>query len=160
MIRPWLLLLVLISGLHAEPIKELEFLKWMEGTWVHESEGTTVRMKSRWIDGGKFLERVFEIEMGIEPLRKLRQTVFWDPAEKEIRSWGAYSDGGFETGTWRMKDGSLEVRREITYADGKLGKAVNVWTPIDARNCAWRSYKRSLGREKLPDIPTTSLEKE
>lgn len=160
MIRAWLLLLTLAGGLHAAPIQQLEGLKWMEGTWVHESEGTTVRMESRWVDGGRFLERVFEIQMGIEPLRKLRQTVFWDPARKEIRSWGAYSDGGFETGVWRIKDGTLEIRREITYADGTRGKAVNVWTPLDAKNCAWSSNKRSLGRKKLPDIPTTSLQKE
>ena len=160
MIRLWFLFLALLSGLHAAPIKELEFLKWMEGTWVHESEGTTVRMKSRWLDDGRFLERSFEIQLGKEPLRKMRQTVYWDPAEKEVRSLGTYSDGTFETGIWRMKDGTLEIRREITYPDGTRGKATNLWTPIDPKNCAWSSVKRTMGRKKMPDIPTTSLQKD
>ena len=59
-----------------------------------------------------------------------------------------------------MKDGTLVVQREITQADGVRGKAVNHWTLIDGKNCAWSSNKRSMGRERLPDIPTTSLEKE
>lgn len=151
---------MLTSTIHAAPIKELAFLQWMEGTWVHESEGTTVRMKSKWLDGGRSLERNFEIQMGTEPLRKMRQTVFWDPAEKKVRSWGVYSDGGLETAIWRMKDGSLEIQREITHPDGSRGKATNLWTLVDAKNCAWSSHKRSLGRKKLPDIPTTSLQKD
>lgn len=132
----------------------------MEGTWIHESEGTTGRMKSRWMEGGKFIERDFEIEMGTDPVRKMRQTVFWDPAKKQIRSWGVYSDGGLEEGVWRMNDGMLEVRREIALANGMRGKAVNHWALIDGKNCAWSSNKRSMGRERLPDIPTTSLQKD
>ena len=160
MIRTFLGLLALVGGLHAEPIQELSFLNWMQGTWVHESEGTTVKMKSRWLDGGKSLERNFEIQMGMEPLKKMRQTIFWDPAKKEVRSWGFYSDGAFETGVWESKDGSVEVRRAITYADGTRGKATNVMRLTDPKNCSWRSHKRSQGWKKLPDIPTTSLQKE
>jgi len=160
MIRPWILLLALVSGLHAKPIKELEFLQWMEGAWIHESEGTTVKMKSRWLDDGRSLERNFEIQMGAEPLRKMRQTIFWDPAGKKVCSWGFYSDGAFETGVWKQKDGELEVRREITYPNGTRGKATNVMALTDPKNCTWRSHKRSLGWKKLPDIPMTSLQKD
>lgn len=160
MILRSILFLAMAGCLNAEPIKQLGFLKWMEGTWVHESEGSSVRMTSRWIEGGKFLERSFDINMGTEPLKKLRQTVFWDPAKKQVRSWGVYSDGGFEEAVWKMKGATLFVSREITRADGVRGKAVSHWTLIDKKNCAWSSNKRSMGKEKFPDIPGTSLRKD
>lgn len=59
-----------------------------------------------------------------------------------------------------MNDGTLDVRREITSSNGQHGKAVNHWTLVDGKNCEWRSSKCSLGRERLSNIPMTTLQKE
>ncbi|MFK7852064.1 MAG: hypothetical protein AB8D78_13900 [Akkermansiaceae bacterium] len=155
-----LLLILTMVALRAEPSPKLLDLKWMEGTWLHESEGTTVRVTGKWIEGGKFFERNFTIQMGASPEKRLRQTVFWDPSKKLIRSFGVYSDGGLEEAEWEIKDGKIEVKRVLIQPEGLRGKATNHWRLIGEKDCEWYSTKRSMGREKLPDIPETGLEKQ
>ena len=129
----------------------------MVGSWTHDSEGAVVKMSAEWSENRRFLQREFEIKLGGTAAVRVRQTLYWDPVAKELRSWGFSSDGSFETGVWQLDGKRVHNKRKITYADGKLGSAVNTWEFIDAKQCVLTSTERRIDGKSLSDIAPTEL---
>ena len=140
--------------------EQLGILDAMVGSWVHLSEGALIRVNSGWSDQGRFLERTFVIRLGSEVEATIRQTVYWDPVAKEVRSWGFASDGSFESGRWSRDGAVIRVERRITYPDGLQGTAVNSWELAEEGQLFFSSSSRTIDGEPIPDIAPTELEKQ
>lgn len=156
-------MMVLLSGLvrgedvRPGPAKELLALEWILGSWEHESEGAMLTMTGEWSEDRRFLLRRFELKLGTSLEVTIRQTIFWDPVGKKLRSWGFSSDGSYEEGEWKVVGKRVEVHRTITYADGVRGSAVNGWEWGGGKSCIFTSTKRKIRGKVGPDLAPTEL---
>jgi hypothetical protein len=142
------------------PPAELEGLQWMVGTWLHRSEGAKLEMVTKWSEDQRFLLRSFEIKLGTSIEMTIRQTIFWDPVLKKVRSWGFSSDGSYEVAIWEVEGKEIQVHREITHADGVQGTATNGWEQTGAKGCFFTSTERKVRGKPGPDFASIELERQ
>ena len=164
-----LLAAVVLSGasmLHAQdrpladPSPELKALDWMIGSWKHEAEGVVLLMECTKGEGGYFLERKFELALGGQPKLVWRQAIGWNPATKQIESWGFGSDGSIETAVWDREGKIWEVERSIIFSDGSKGGALNIVTFLDKDSYIFKSVKRTHGDRILPEIMDIEVDRQ
>jgi hypothetical protein len=141
------------------PPEKLEALQWMVGTWQHQSEGAKLEMVTKWSEDQRFLLRSFEIKLGTSIEMTIRQTIFWDPVLKKVRSWGFSSDGSYEMAVWEVEGKKTHVHREITHADGVQGTASNAWEQTGAKDCLFTSTLRKVRGKPGPDFAPMELER-
>jgi hypothetical protein len=158
----WLGMIASASAVEPVPTEtpaELATLGWMVGSWVHDAEGVVVKMSGEWSENRQFLQRVFELKLGNAPAMVVRQTLYWDPVAKGLRSWGFSSDGSYESGKWTVDGKRVHNERAITYPDGQGGTAVNTWELAAPKKCVLTSAKRRLRGVDQSDIAPTELER-
>ena len=131
---------------------QLSQLAWLEGTWVDESEESTVITKYHWTPNQTFLVQSFSAFIGEEVNMQGTQIIGWDPAQGRIRSWMFDSEGGFSEGNWESDGDRWVVRQSSTLPDGRHGSAINVITRLDNEAFTWKSSARQIDGELQPNI--------
>jgi len=116
----------------AGPVRPLEQLDWLVGSWEDDGAGVTASTRCAWSPGRGFLVRSHVItpdavapppEDGVERIpallptadttpRELTEIIGWDPDQDAIRSWIFAADGRFAEGTWRRAGDAWTVRIE------------------------------------------------
>lgn len=116
----------------AAPVRPLEELDWLVGSWEDDGAGVTASTRCAWSPGRGFLVRSHVIVPDVaEPRpasgadripallptadtrpRELTEIIGWDPDQDAIRSWIFAADGRFAEGTWRRAGDGWTVRIE------------------------------------------------
>ena len=93
-------------------------LQWMVGSWIHDSEGAVMTMTVNWSENRQLLEREIEIRLGTAPAVRVRQTIYWDPEARKLRSWGLSGDGSTTTGVWKVDGKRICNKCEVFFSRG------------------------------------------
>lgn len=116
----------------AGPVRPLEQLDWLVGSWEDDGAGVTASTRCAWTAGRGFLVRSHVItpdaaeprpengdaripallpQADTQP-RELTEIIGWDPDQDAIRSWIFAADGRFAEGTWHRAGDGWTVRIE------------------------------------------------
>ena len=135
----------------------LQDLEWLIGEWVDQSDEAIVRTSCRWSKNKNFIMNNFKAEMpGLEPLEGT-QVIGFDAARGRIRSWTFNSNGGIAEAVWTKKGNQWTVRSRSVTFDGGRGSSTNIFTIKDRNEFSWKSVKRTINGEKLPDIEAVNV---
>ena len=131
--------------------KKLSELEWLVGEWVDVNDDAVVLSSCRWSKNKNFLTCNVSVEVsGRDPVQGT-QVIGYDPSKQKIRSWTFDSKGGIVEGIWTRKKNTWLVKTKHVLADGKLATATNVYELQNANQFTWKSSKRKLDGEALPD---------
>lgn len=136
----WLLESVRESAITAaaDPVRPLDQLAWLVGTWEDVGPGMTATTRCFWSAGQAFLIRTHAVEAdrtaeprpeagdgripGLLPAadvadREVTEIIGWDPESQSLRSWIFTSAGRFAEGVWERDGDAWKVRIEGRGAD-------------------------------------------
>ncbi len=122
------------------PNDKLQELDWMVGSWIDESEGTSIQTTCRWTKNHSFLTRSFKVYVEGRVDAAGTQVVGWDPVNETIRSWSFTSDGGFGVGAWsREGDRWSFAVRQCSRMDGgdRLRRSSTSWMTTLLSSARW-----------------------
>jgi uncharacterized protein (TIGR02246 family) len=140
--------------------EHLRDLDWLTGDWIDEAEKGEVGIVSfSWAENDNFLVASFATTLKKVPVAGGTQWVGWDGADKQVRSWGFYSDGSISEGTWRGDGNKWTAKMTMTMRDGKKLSAMNILTRVDADHATWQSTKRTLDGKELPDTDLVKMKR-
>jgi uncharacterized protein (TIGR02246 family) len=136
---------------------ELKDLDWLAGRWIDQSPDATLEAGIAWTKNKTFLNWSFKLSVpGMDDLEGT-QVIGWDPRENTIRSWMFDSDGGFGGGTWSRQANQWIVEFSQVLPDGRVASARNIYTRIDDDTYAWKSTRREVDGEPLPDVDEVTI---
>ncbi len=122
----------------ADPVRPLDQLGWLVGTWEDVGPGLTATTRCFWSAGRAFLIRSHAVVAdasgeprpesgdgripGLLPAadvadREVTEIIGWDPETRAIRSWIFTSTGCFAEGVWQRDGDAWKVRVEGRGAD-------------------------------------------
>ena len=136
---------------------QLKPLEWLVGDWIDESTQGDVQVSCRWSEDGNYLLRTFVVRRAGQVRSKSTQRIGWDPVQKQIRAWHFDGDGGFGESLWSQAKDQWIVRSQTTSADGRMGSAVHVLTPLPGNRVNWKSTFRMQGDVLEPDRESTMV---
>lgn len=100
------------SAVSYDHLKELE---WLVGKWQDQDEDVDIHFNTYWDKFKNLIHQEYIMEVyGLEEFEGM-QIIWWDPAEKKIRSWIYDSDGGFGSGVWNKVGLSCPSQRDLSY---------------------------------------------
>lgn len=137
--------------------EQLKVLDWIIGTWVNSDERVTAETSCQWSKNQNFIVRTFTISKGDQIERSGLQIIGWDPASKQIRSWGFNSDGGFGEGLWTKKGDRWHIQSKDVTPDGKTMTATNLLQRVNNDTFTVQSVDRQLSGNILPNIDEVVL---
>jgi uncharacterized protein (TIGR02246 family) len=110
-----------------KPLRPLDDLAWLVGSWEDEGEGVTASTRCTWAGDNTYLVRTHVVTIdrapeqrpadgdqripgllpaGPQKPREVMEVIGWDPDSRALRSWFFAGDGRFAEGTWhRNGDG-------------------------------------------------------
>ncbi len=148
-----------VETAQAASATHLRRLEWMIGEWDDQSEDSDVRTNTEWALDRAFLTRRFAVSIPGQRELKGIEYIGWDPIKGEIHSWYFDSDGGYGGGRWKQEGKSWVEEVVGITPKGEATGATHVFTPKDADTFTWRSINRSVGGEKVDDIPEVTIKK-
>lgn len=130
----------------------LKELAWLVGDWVDESSHATVKSHIDWDESKNFLIQKFQLHVhgGVAMSGTMR--IGWDAVSKQFRSWVFDSEGGFVEGVWTRDGDEWIVKSHGSTPQGAAASGTAVYKAVDRDTIAWRSYDRTIGGEKTPDV--------
>lgn len=139
---------------HYGHLKELE---WMIGTWVDQSQESTLESSCNWSKNRNFIMKNFKVSVpGMEPLEGT-QIIGYDASTGTIVSWIFDSDGGHGKGSWSRSGNTWEVRSSQVLSDGRIAESTNYYTLVDGDQFSWNSTKRRIDGENVPDTESVTV---
>jgi hypothetical protein len=87
------------------------------------------------------------------------QVIGVDPASGAIRSWTFDADGGIGEATWAWDNGRWAIDSAGTLADGSGSTCLNFLTKTGADSFTWKSVKRTLSGQDLPDLGPVTVKR-
>ena len=132
--------------------EQLEGLDWLVGKWVDEGGGEVITTECKWSRNKNFLVRSFTASIGDHVDITGMQSVGWDSARKQIRSWVFDSDGGIAEGVWTEKGKRWLVKTNATLSDGKTASSTSILRPLGKDSFGWQQVGRTVDGELLPNI--------
>jgi uncharacterized protein (TIGR02246 family) len=132
------------------PNERLQPLAWLVGDWIDESPDSLVETSCRWSEDGNYLLQDFKVKIGGGPAMSGTQRIGWDPLRQQVRSWVFDSHGGYIEAFWSQVGDSWMAKATGVGADGTVGSATRIVTPIDNDSFLLESRDRILGDEALP----------
>jgi uncharacterized protein (TIGR02246 family) len=139
----------------------LQNLAWLIGTW--ESEGTDLKARTTyaWAENQKFIRARFTITPKKEGERPSSgtQVIGLDPVSGIIRAWVFDADGGIGESSWTWDGERWIIDSAGTLADGSETTAQNFLTRTGDDTFTWRSAKRTLNSDSLPDLGTVKVKR-
>ena len=140
--------------------EHLQSLAWMIGDWAGERQkGETERLALAFNEAQSFLVGTFATTAKDVPLASVHLYIGWDPMVKSIRSWSFDDTGAFGEGSWSMDGKKWLIKTTSVLPDGKKAAATLVISSVDANTIALQATGRSVGDERLPDVPEVKLKR-
>jgi uncharacterized protein (TIGR02246 family) len=130
---------------------KLDDIAWLVGDWTAKSPKGEVTMKFAWNAKKTMIRNSFTVKEGDRVTATGTQTISFDPATRQLRSWTFEEEGGRGEGTW-FRDGERWVQQsEGVLQDGTEVAAFNIIKRIDNDHFVWRSVDRMVAGESAPD---------
>ena len=157
----WLMALLKEWGDETTNAPSLQDLAWLIGTW--ESEGTDLKASTtyEWADNKAFIRARYSIvpKKDGEKASSGTQVIGVDPGSGVIRAWLFDSEGGIGESFWTHDGERWVIDSAGTLADGSETTAQNFLTRTGDDGFTWRSVKRTLNGEHLPDLGTVKVKR-
>ncbi len=155
----WLMAMLKEWGDETTERASLTDIAWLIGTWESTGGDATARTTYEWAPNKKFIVVRYTVTpKGEQPLAG-RQVIGVDPASGSIRSWTFDADGGIGEATWAWDDGRWAIDSDATLADGSDSTALNFLTKTGNDSFTWKSVKRTVEGEDLPDIGPVTVKR-
>jgi uncharacterized protein (TIGR02246 family) len=137
----------------------LESLAWLIGTWESGGEEMTARVTYEWTETKAFIRSKFVItpKKGDAKPSSGTQVIGVDPAEGVIRAWTFDPDGGSGEAVWEWNGTRWSIDSAGTLASGSRTAALNFMTPAGKDSFTWRSVRRTLDGDEMPDIDAVKV---
>jgi uncharacterized protein (TIGR02246 family) len=149
----WLMAMLKEWGDDTTERASLNDIAWLIGTWEGAGDGGTARTTYELAPNKAFiLARYTVTPKGNDKPTTGTQVIGVDPASGSIRSWTFDADGGIGEATWTWDDGRWAIDSDGTLGDGSDTSALNFLTKTGADAFSWKSVKRTLEGDTLPDI--------
>src|SRR5262245_27138895 len=150
----WLIALLKEWGDETTNTPSLQDLAWLIGTW--ESEGPDLKASTtyEWAENKAFIRARYTIapkKEGEKPSSGT-QVIGVDPGSGVLRGWLFDSEGGIGESSWTWDGERWVIDSSGTLADGSQTTAQNFLTRAGDGGFTWRSVKRTLNGESLPDL--------
>jgi uncharacterized protein (TIGR02246 family) len=130
---------------------KLNDLAWLVGEWIAKTPDREVTMNFAWNAKKTMIRGTYSAKEGTRVTVTGTQTISFDPATGQLRSWSFDEDGGRGEAAW-FRDGNRWVQETTgVNKDGTETTAFNVITRIDHDHFLWRSVERAVGGESAPD---------
>jgi uncharacterized protein (TIGR02246 family) len=137
----------------------LNDIGWLIGTWESTSGEGTAHTTYEWAPNKAFILVHYTLTpKGGQPMVGT-QVIGVDPASSKIRSWTFDADGGIGEATWAWDDGRWAIDSDGTLADGSDTGALNFLTKTGDNSFTWKSVKRTLEGDDLPDIGPVTVKR-
>ena len=131
----------------------LNDIAWLIGNWEGVGDNGTARTTYEWAPSKAFiLVRYTIMPKGDDKPTTGTQVIGVDPATGSIRSWTFDADGGIGEANWTWDDGRWAIDSDGTLADGSDTTALNFLTKTGVDTFTWKSVKRTIEGDSLPDI--------
>jgi uncharacterized protein (TIGR02246 family) len=132
--------------------RHLEGLEWLIGHWAGEAEkGESAQASYEWAENQNFIVSSFATTVDGAPVAGGTQWIGWDAADKKIRSWSFYAEGGFGEATWTHDGNRWTLKTTAKLANGKKVSATNIVTRVDDDHLTWQMTKLTVDGEEVPD---------
>lgn len=142
----------------ADAQSRLEALAYLVGNWHADlGNGKTYQLECKWLSGGTFLSRTFQVLEGDQQLTSGTQIIGFDPMLGQICSWTFDSTGGFGHEIWEDHGNGWRIQASSVLANGASGLATNYLSKGGPDTFTWRSTERSLNDQLLPDTALVSV---
>ncbi len=139
---------------------QLQGLSWIIGDWAGErKKGEVERLALGWTEAQSFLVGTFSTTARDVSLGSAHVWIGWDPSSKAIRSWSFDDTGAFGEGSWTADGKKWIVKTASTLPDGKKTTVTLVISPVDANTISLQARDRTVGKERLPDVPEVNLKR-
>lgn len=134
--------------------QRLDDLGWLIGTWESEGKGPRAHVTYEWTDNKAFIRSRYTIlgAKSSDAGESGTQVIGVDPASGRIHAWVFDSEGGIGESTWAWDGDEWVIDSTGTLGDGSEMTAQNFMTRTGDDSFTWRSVKRTLRGESLPDL--------
>ncbi len=126
-------------------------LEFLIGTWVAEEQGSNTESVCSWVANKSFVQRTYTVTHHDQSISSGIQLIGFNPQGGHIQSWNFSSDGGFASGIWSPVENGWAAEVQSTRADGRTTTAINLLSRLDDNAYAWKSIRRTIDGESLPD---------
>jgi uncharacterized protein (TIGR02246 family) len=148
----WLIAMLKEWGDEATEEANINDIAWLIGTWESTGGDAAARTTYEWAPNKKFIIARYTITPKDGKPMVGTQILGVDPSTGTIRSWTFDADGGIGEATWTWDDGRWAIDSDATLADGSDTTALNFLTKTGDNTFTWKSVKRTLEGDDLPDI--------
>jgi uncharacterized protein (TIGR02246 family) len=148
----WLIAILKEWGDDSTEQAEITDIAWLIGTWESTGGDATARTSYEWAPNKKFIIARYTITPKDGKPMIGTQVIGVDPSTDTIRSWTFDADGGIGEATWAWDDGRWAIDSDATLSDGSDTTALNFLTKTGEDTFTWKSVKRTLEGDELPDI--------
>jgi hypothetical protein len=150
----WLVALLKEWGDEEANRAKIDDLALLIGTWKSESGDIQAQTEYEWTDNKKFIRCKYKVTNKKDKAAPGTgtQVIGIDPARGLIRAWTFDSEGGMGEANWTFDGNRRVIDSSGTLADGSETTATNFSQRKGDNAFTWRSVRRTLDNEKLPDI--------
>src|SRR5690606_12625858 len=112
--------------------EHLRALEWAIGAWEHDvTEGPVAGIVFDWTPDNHFITSARFVRVNDEELANGSQTIGWDAAAKQIRSWSFEADGGIGESTWSNAGQKWMIKTTSVLRSGSTLTSTNIVTRED-----------------------------
>jgi uncharacterized protein (TIGR02246 family) len=137
--------------------RAIDDLDWLIGKWVAEEYGSKTESECKWIANKNYVQRTYTVTHPDGSQTSGLQIIGFNSGMGAVQSWNFDSSGGMTTGTWQTAPGGWAARMQGSMADGTASDAINLLIRLDDNAYAWKSVRRSIGGQPLPDTSEVIL---
>lgn len=151
----WLLDSVREAPLPAGRGNRLASLAWLVGDWVEESGDTRTTISCKFNATKTYLLRTIQVEQAGRVVFSGEQSIGWDAASEQFRSWMFDLDGGRTEGDWHQEDNAWVVDATGVSADGKQSSSTRVYESLGPNEFTVESTNGLADGDAVPDFKKT-----
>ena len=156
----WLMAMLKEWGDDTTDRASLNDIAWLIGTWESTTGDVTARTTYEWAPSKAFIIVQYAISTkGAGKPMIGKQVIGVDPATGMLRSWTFDADGGIGDATWAWDEGRWAIDSTGTLADGSSTTALNFLTKTGPDSFSWKSVKRIVDGESLPDLGPVTVKR-
>jgi uncharacterized protein (TIGR02246 family) len=156
----WLMAMLKEWGDDTTDRASLDDIAWLIGNWESTAGDVTARTTYEWAPTKAFIIVQYSIATkGADKPMIGKQVIGVDPASGMLRSWTFDADGSIGDATWSWDEGRWAIDSAGTLADGSGTTALNFLTKTGPDSFTWKSVKRMVNGESLPDIGPVTVKR-
>jgi uncharacterized protein (TIGR02246 family) len=140
----------------------LDDLAWMIGSWESANGDSHAHTKYEWTENKKFIRGQYSVDL-VEKDKKTTssgtQIIGVDPTSGLIHAWTFDSEGGVGESNWTWDGERWVIDSNGNLSDGTNTTALNFLTPTGGAGFTWRSVKRTVNGQPLPDLAPVKVKR-